>query len=141
VDYRRPLPHLKHLATGQAFYTRLAHGEGFDDALLTDPDGVVSETATANICFSDDAGIVWPDAPKLEGITMQLLERVLPDAGVPSRRAPVRLEDVPRFAGAFVTNARGIAAVARVDGAELPVDAARLARLRDAYDSVPWDPI
>jgi branched-subunit amino acid aminotransferase/4-amino-4-deoxychorismate lyase len=139
VEYQRPLSHVKHLATGQGFYTRLARGDGFDDALLTGSGGVVSETATANICFADDAGVVWPDAPQLEGITMQLLQRVLPDLGMPCRRAPVRLEDVPRFAGAFVTNARGVAAVTRVDGTDLPFDAARLAVLREAYDSVPWD--
>lgn len=139
VGYQRPLPHVKHLATGQVFYTRLARGDGFDDALLTSPGGVLSETATANICFADDVGVVWPDAPQLEGITMQLLQRVLPDLGMPCRREPIRLKDLPCFAGAFVTNARGVAAVTRIDEIDLPCDAARLAVLREAYDSVPWD--
>ena len=64
---------------------------GFDDALLTGSEGAVSESAIANIGFFDGSGVVWPDAPLLHGITMQLLERALPELGVPSRRAPVRV--------------------------------------------------
>lgn len=141
VEYQRPQPHLKHLATGQAFYTRLARREGFDDALLTGPDGIVSETATANICFLDESGLVWPDAPQLHGITMQLLDSQLPERGSPSGRAPIRLRDIPHFSAAFVTNARGVAAVEQIDRLQLPVHAKQLQILSDAYASVPFDTI
>ena len=87
VRYQRPDPHLKHLATGQAFYSRLARRNGFDDALLTGPDGLISESSIANIGFFYGSGVVWPDAPLLHGITMQLLEHQLPEFRVPSRRA------------------------------------------------------
>jgi len=49
VRYERPDAHLKHLATGQSYYSRLARRNGFDDALLTGDEGVVSESAIANI--------------------------------------------------------------------------------------------
>ena len=141
VRYQRPDAHIKHLATGQAFYSRLARRDGFDDALLTASDGRVSESAIANIGFFDESGVVWPDAPFLHGITMQLLERELPDVGVPSRRAEVRLHDIPSFEGAFLSNARGVVPVTHVDGASLPVPAERMQAVSDAYASVPWDTI
>jgi branched-subunit amino acid aminotransferase/4-amino-4-deoxychorismate lyase len=134
VRYQRPDAHLKHLATGQAYYLRLAQRSAFDDALLTADDGLVSETAIANVGFLDSDGIVWPDAPLLAGITMQLLERELP-----SRRARVRLEDIASFEGAFLSNARGVAVVSDVDGATLRAGAPRLQAVADAYDAVAWD--
>ena len=94
VRYQRPDPHIKHLATGQAFYSRLACRNGFDDALLTAPDGTISESSIANIGFFDGSSVVWPDAPLLHGITMQLLEHQLPEFHVSSRRAPMRLQDI-----------------------------------------------
>jgi branched-subunit amino acid aminotransferase/4-amino-4-deoxychorismate lyase len=141
VRYQRPDAHIKHLATGQAFYSRLARRNGFDDALLTAPDGLVSETAIANIGFFDGSGVVWPDAPLLRGITMQLLERTLPQLGIPSRRASVRLQDLTSSEGAFITNARGVAAVSEIDGTTLAVPSQRMQTVADAYASVPWEPI
>jgi len=139
VRYQRPDPHLKHLATGQGFYSRLARRNGFDDALLTTSDGVISESSIANIGFFDGSGVVWPAAPFLHGITMQLLERKLVELGVPTRRAPVRLHDIASFEGAFLSNARGVAAVSEVDGMSLPMQARRMETITDAYASVPWD--
>jgi branched-subunit amino acid aminotransferase/4-amino-4-deoxychorismate lyase len=141
VRYQRPDAHIKHLATGQAFYSRLARRNGFDDALLTAPDGVVSETAIANIGFFDGSGVVWPDAPLLRGITMQLLERALPQLGIPSGRASVRLQDLTSFEGAFISNARGVAAVSEIDSTTLAVPSQRMQKVADAYASVPWEPI
>ena len=134
--YQRPDAHLKHLATGQGYYRRLARRNGFDDALLTSADGTVSETAIANIGFFDESGIVWPDAPLLQGVTMQLLEQRLP-----TRRAPVRVQDIEAFSGAFVANARGVAAVSHVDDVSLPVDAGRMNVVDEAYAAVPWDAV
>jgi branched-subunit amino acid aminotransferase/4-amino-4-deoxychorismate lyase len=141
VGYQRPAAHLKHLAAGQGWYSRLARAGGFDDALLVDLDGVISETAIANIGFFDGDGVVWPDAPQLRGITMQLLERALPSRGVPCVRAVTRLADLPSFDGAFVSNARGVAPVAAIDDVDLAVPREVLAALTDAYDAVPWDPL
>jgi branched-subunit amino acid aminotransferase/4-amino-4-deoxychorismate lyase len=141
VRYQRPDAHIKHLATGQAFYGRRAQRNGFDDALLTAADGLISETAIANIGFLDESGVVWPEAPLLRGITMQLLERQLPELGVPMKRAPVRLHDIASFAGVFVTNARGVAAVSGIDDTGLPAAPDRMATIVDAYESTPWDAI
>jgi branched-subunit amino acid aminotransferase/4-amino-4-deoxychorismate lyase len=141
VRYQRPDAHLKHLATGQGYYSRLVRRNGFDDALLTSVDGTVSETAVANIGFFDGVGVAWPDAPLLHGIAMQLLEQSLPALDVPWRRAPVGLQDITAFEGAFVSSARGVAAVSQVDEANLRVQDERMKTVSDAYASVAWDAI
>jgi hypothetical protein len=41
----------------------------------------------------------------------------------------------------FVSNARGVAAVSRVDVLSVPVCDDRMQTLADAYASVAWDPI
>lgn len=140
VRYQRPLAHIKHVGSfGQIHYERLAERGGFDGALLTGPGGVVSEGAITNIGFFDGTGIVWPDAPMLHGITMQLLESSL--SGLPSRRSPVHLSDLASFDAAFVTNSGGIAPVGRVDDLTLPVDMDLMKTLTQVYEAVPWDPI
>jgi branched-subunit amino acid aminotransferase/4-amino-4-deoxychorismate lyase len=141
VDYQRPDAHLKHLATEQGYHTRIARRDGYDDALLTADLDLVSEAATANIGLFDGDGVVWPEAPLLRGITMQLLEAALRGRGVPVRRSSVRLHDLPGFEGAFLSNARGIAAVSGVDDLVLPDAAHGIAMLVDAYAAVPWDRI
>jgi branched-subunit amino acid aminotransferase/4-amino-4-deoxychorismate lyase len=139
VEYQRPDAHLKHLATGQGYYSRFARRSGFDDALLTAADGRISESATANVAFFDDDGVVWPGGMFLHGITMQLLERALPEAGVPSSRSPMHLADIPSFQGAFVTNARGVALVSQIDSQSLATEPARMQAVADVYASLPWD--
>lgn len=138
VVYQRPVAHLKHLGDfGQEYYKRLARRGGFDDALLTGVDGAISETTTANIGFFDRTTVVWPDAPMLAGITMQLLVA----GGPPSERRPVTVADLPSFAGAFVANSRGIAALSQVDELALPVDNDLTRTLVEVYESVPGDEI
>src|SRR5690606_18672946 len=125
-----PFAHIKHVGSfGQIHLGRLARRRGFDDALLTGPDGLISEGAITNIGFVEGAGICWPDAPALHGVTMALLEERLAEIGVPSRRAPVRLTDLPSFRAAFVTNSRGIAAVGQIDSTTIPVDPGMMTRL------------
>jgi branched-subunit amino acid aminotransferase/4-amino-4-deoxychorismate lyase len=138
VPYQRAVAHVKHLGDfGQSYYSRLAERHGFDDALLTGPDGTISETAIANVGFFDGTAVVWPDAPVLAGITMQLLVH----SGVDGGRRPVRVADLPSFTGMFVANSRGIAAVRRVDDLALPVAAERVRALVELYESVPAEPL
>jgi branched-subunit amino acid aminotransferase/4-amino-4-deoxychorismate lyase len=72
---------------------------------------------------------------------MQLLEPRLGGAGLPTLRKPVRLADLPSFAGAFVTNSRGIAPVGRIDGTILPIAPALMKTVTEIYESIAWDPI
>jgi branched-subunit amino acid aminotransferase/4-amino-4-deoxychorismate lyase len=142
VPYQRPLAHIKHLADfGQSYFGRLAHRNQFDEALLTGPGGVICEGSITNICFSDGDGLVWPNAPVLAGITMQILERTLPAYGVSSRHAPVHTADLGSFTAAFVTNSHGIAPVGQIDDLILPVDSTLTRMLTEGYESSGWDPV
>ena len=142
VPYQRPVPHIKHTGdVGQAYYGRAAGRAGFDDALLTGPDGIIAEGAITNIALSDGSMLTWPDAPSLAGITWQLVEPRLADAGLPTRRAPVRLADLPSLHAAIVTNSHGVAPVGRIGPVELPGSAALAKSVGQVYESVPWDPI
>jgi branched-subunit amino acid aminotransferase/4-amino-4-deoxychorismate lyase len=141
VPYQRSLAHLKHIGDfGQGYFQRLVRSNGFDEALLTGPDGIICEGSITNIGFSDGTGVLWPDAPALAGVTMQLLQRALAERGVPSRRAPVRVSDLGSFA-AFVTNSHGIAPVGQVDDLTLPVDDVLMPAVTQAYESAAWDQI
>ncbi len=142
VPYQRPLPHIKHIGGfGQAYYGRLAAQAGFDEALFVGPEGDVAEGSITNIGFIDGATVVWPDAPALHGISMQVLERELSKVGIAWRRRAVNIADVGSFDGAFLTNARGIAPVGKIDDTAMPLDAEHLAIVIRTFEAAPWDPI
>ena len=140
VPYQRSVAHIKHTADfGQRYYQRIAHAGGFDEALLTGPDAMISEGSITNIGFFHGTNVIWPAAPALAGITMQLLEPALSAARLPSARAHVRVRDLDSFEGVFVTNARGIASVGQVDDIVLPVNQQLMDKVTACYESVPWD--
>ena len=140
--YQRPLAHIKHVGGfGQAYHGRRAKESGFDEALLVGPGGLVAEGSITNIGFAKDDAVVWPDAPALHGISMQVLERELSNAGVPWRRAMVRVADLGSFDGAFVTNSRGIAPVGRIDETIVPTDSKLVSSVVQMFDAAPWDQI
>jgi branched-subunit amino acid aminotransferase/4-amino-4-deoxychorismate lyase len=140
APYVRTVPHIKRTGDfGQGYYIDRAAESGYHDALLVAPDGAVAEAGIANIAFFDGQSVLWPDAPVLAGITMQLVAPRLADYGMPSRTARIDLAEVARCCGACVTNSRGIAAVDRIDSTPVPVAPAFVKVLQDAYASVPWD--
>jgi branched-subunit amino acid aminotransferase/4-amino-4-deoxychorismate lyase len=142
VPYQRSVAHIKHASDfGQAYYLRHAQAAGYDEALLTGPDGIIAEGSITNVGLFDGNSVTWPAAPVLRGITMQLIAPRLAERGVPSRHAHVRLSDLPGFAAAFVTNSRGIAAVGQVDDLPLPAHQDLMQMLAAAYDSATWDDI
>ena len=142
VTYQRPLAHIKHLASaGKTDHRQRALDSGFDEAMLTNEDGVISEGAITNVGFLDGTVVIWPDAPALAGITMQAIIPALAVRGFRSVRRSVRLSDLGSFAGAFVTNSWGVATVGAIDDVRIRVDEAFGRSLAAAYESVPWDPI
>jgi len=135
VDYYRTVAHIKRTSDfGQAYWGRHADRAGFGDALLTTPDGVVAEAAIANVGFFDGTAIVWPEAPLLRGITLQLVQSRLE---LPQKHQVVRLAQLTDFAGAFVTNSQGIAAVTRIGDRTYAVDAGLMDALTRAYEAAP----
>lgn len=137
--YARELPHIKHVGTFPLFHYRgLAQRAGYDDALFVDDDGVISEASIWNIGFFDGKRIVWPQAPQLDGVGMQLLRRGLAQLGVADDVRLVRLADLRTFHAAFVTNGATIARlVSEADGRTFALDA-ELIRLHErAYEANP----
>jgi branched-subunit amino acid aminotransferase/4-amino-4-deoxychorismate lyase len=135
--YERVLPHVKHVGTfGMFHHRRLAQLDGFDDALFVNAGGAVSEASIWNIGFFDGRGIVWPDAPALRGISMQLLQNGLRERGVPSDALGVAQADVGAFRSAFLTNSScAVRAVAEIDGVRFTIDPALNALLEACYRS------
>lgn len=142
VPYQRSLAHIKHLGDfGQTYFGRLAARNGFDGALFVGPDGAVAEGSITNIGFADGDTIVWPDAPTLLGISMQVVQRELSRASIPWRYRSVNLADIGSFDGAFLSNARGVAPVGRIDETVVPTGAALVSTVMRLFDAAPWDPI
>ena len=142
VPYQRSVAHIKHTSDfGQRYYQRLVQASGFDEALLTGPDGNISEGSITNVGCFDGRQIIWPAAPALSGITMQLIEPALARRRLPSIRSHVRVADLGSFTGVFVTSARGIAAVGQVDDVRLPVDEQLMTTLAQCLESLVWDDI
>ncbi|UBU17528.1 aminotransferase class IV [Nonomuraea gerenzanensis] len=138
VVYQRYLPHIKQaFGFQQAHILRQAAREGFDEALLTTADGLISEGAITNLGAFAGGRLVWPDAPMLLGITMSLLR----DLDVPQERRPIKVADLSGFDQVFLCNSWGVMPVGRVDGVPLRQDAGLVARLVGHYEGVPADPV
>jgi hypothetical protein len=56
--------------------------------------GRISEGAVTNVGLWRDGTVIWPEAPKLAGVTMLLLRRQLTAAGIRQAEEPVRVPDL-----------------------------------------------
>jgi branched-subunit amino acid aminotransferase/4-amino-4-deoxychorismate lyase len=138
----RELPHIKHVGTFSLFLQRrLARQAGFDDALLVDGDGRISEGSIWNIGFWDGRDVVWPQAPALRGTGERLLQTGLETLGIEQSTRPVALAEIGRFDTAFAINARGVQAIAAIDDVTFAHDEDGLRLLQDALARQPWQAI
>ncbi len=106
-----------------------------------DEAGIISEGTITNVGFWRDGTVIWPDAPKLQGITMLLLRRQLTAAGIPQAEGSVRVQDLAGYDGMILCNARGWAPVSRVDNLMISQDQAFIGVIAAAIDGCPWDQI
>lgn len=142
VVYQRFLPHIKHLGGfPQAYLGNQVKAEGFDEALLTLPDGTICEGTITNLGAFDGERLVWPDGPQLHGTAMLMMRRAAEARGLAQETRRVNVAELPEFEAVFVCNSRGVARVSAVDGVELAGDGKAMAMLKDLHDSTPWDPI
>jgi branched-subunit amino acid aminotransferase/4-amino-4-deoxychorismate lyase len=142
LQFQRPLARLKHVGSwGQGRFSEMALAAGFDEGLLVDETGRISEGTITNVGFWRDGMVIWPDAPKLLGITMLILRRQLTAAGVGQAEEPVRVQDLAGYDGMILCNSRGWAPVGRVDDVTIAQDEAFTKVIDAAIDGCPWDEI
>jgi branched-subunit amino acid aminotransferase/4-amino-4-deoxychorismate lyase len=139
--YERELPGLKHVATMGLTYQYLeARRAGFDDVLFAGQDGVLREGSVWNIAFWDGERVIWPQAPMLAGITMQVLRLGLEKLGIPDEQRRLTRESLAGLSAAAATNSHCPAQpIASVDGTDLPEHATLTSLLRRAWQEAPWD--
>ena len=142
VQFQRPLARLKHVGSwGQGRFREIALAAGFDEGLLVDETGRISEGTITNVGFWRDGMVIWPDAPKLPGITMLLLQRQLTAVSVGQAEKPVCVEDLAGCHGMILCNSLGWAPVIRVDDLMIPHDETFTGLIAAAIDGCPWDEI
>src|SRR5579859_2898541 len=140
--FQRPLARLKHVGSwGQGRFSEAAIAAGFDEGLLVDETGRISEGTITNVGLWRDGMVIWPDAPKLAGITMLLLQRQLTAAGIEQAEEPVRVRDLTGYHGMILCNSLGWAPVSRVDDLTIAQDEAFTNVITAAMDNCPWDEI
>lgn len=105
IEHERPLAAIKHVGEiGKTYYLHQAIREGFDDAAFVDQRGHLSEGTIWNLAFWDGEAVIWPEAERLEGTMMGMVQRQLARLGVPQRVEPITLERVKALCGAAVLN-------------------------------------
>jgi branched-subunit amino acid aminotransferase/4-amino-4-deoxychorismate lyase len=140
--FQRPLARLKHVGSwAQGRFHDLAMAAGFDDGLLVDETGRISEGNITNVGFWRDGSVIWPEAPKLDGITMLILQRELKARGIPQAEAAVHVQDLAAYDGMMLCNSHGWAVVGRVDDLQIRRDAAFTEAISAAYDKCPLEEI
>jgi branched-subunit amino acid aminotransferase/4-amino-4-deoxychorismate lyase len=142
LHFQRPLARLKHVGSwGQGRFGEMALARGFDEGLLVDETGMISEGTITNVGFWRDRTMIWPDAPRLDGITMLIVRRQLTAAGVPQAERPVGVSDLASYGGMIMCNSQGWAPVSRVDDLTMAQDEAFSSVIAAAIDGCPWDEI
>jgi len=108
MDRDRPLAAFKHTSLAQALLDkREAKAIGFDDVLYFNPDGLLTESSTANVCILEGDRLYTPKRDCLPGITRQKLN--VHESDIDRKR--LRMAD-----GVFLTNAiQGIQPVIQID--------------------------
>ncbi|WP_394823000.1 aminotransferase class IV [Pendulispora albinea] len=144
VRFERSLPHIKHIGIGLALleHGRPAMAAGWDDVLFVDGEGRIEEGSVWNVGFFDGSRVVWPSAPALPGITLQLVQKGLEAKGIPSETREVRLEALSSFRAAFLTSTVSIAqSIGCIDDTVFASDGELIAQLVACYESNPLEPV
>ncbi|RZM85429.1 aminotransferase class IV [Pseudoalteromonas rubra] len=139
TEYSRPLPDIKHVGEiSKTYYLHRAVEQGYDDAVFIDKAGCLSEGTIWNLAFWDGEAVIWPQAPKLQGTMMSMLQRQLRILNIEQRTEPVTLASLPSLRGAVVMNSwtPGVA-VAEISGHRLSESESLRTLLQRAYEAEP----
>lgn len=123
----RHTPMADHKTMNYLFYYQAgqyARGKGFDEAMVLNPDGTVSETNTANIMAVADKTIFIPASDHvLDGVTQTAVLNDLAGMGFEIIRKPMLKEEIYHFPNIILTNAlMGAVKVLTIDGKKIKHD-------------------
>ncbi len=105
-------------------------------ALLLDADGFVTETAGANFLIVRDGAVVSPPRDAiLNGVSLQVVEELCDELGIPFAEARLTVEDCRAADEAMLAGTSYcLAGVRRIAGADLPGPGPNRRRLLDAWN-------
>jgi branched-subunit amino acid aminotransferase/4-amino-4-deoxychorismate lyase len=143
VAFERDLAHVKHMGTlGQSFHRLEAQRAGYDDVLLTTRDGSFCEGSVWNLALWDGERIVWPEAPLLDGIVMQVLREGLRKLGVPDTIRRLTTESLREMTAAAATNSHCPAQpIGAIDDVTFARDDVLTDLLSRAWKEAVWEPV
>lgn len=113
-----------------------AHARGFDEVVLLNEHGHVSECTSANIfaVFGDEVRTPPLSAGCLPGITRELLLEEIRVPGIAVREAPLDLADLEAADGLFITSStRDLLPVAEIEGLSIRQETPVRTRLAEAF--------
>jgi branched-subunit amino acid aminotransferase/4-amino-4-deoxychorismate lyase len=119
-----------------------ARARGFDQALLLDGDGRLSEAATSNLFFIRSGRLFTPSLATgcLPGVTRGWVIETASSIGMPCDEGAFPLADLESADGAFLTSSiRGVVPVVRFGTRELPVTP-EIIVLRDSWNAAIREP-
>lgn len=132
-------PITQHKSTSYLAYRQLLHrarSEGFDDAVLLDRHGHVSETTIASLLLFEEGRMIHPISPDaLPGITAEAMDEAAHELGMEVVHRAVDAGELTEGAAVCVCNSLlGIASVQRVGMRRIaPLRDAALEQLRAAW--------
>ena len=133
----RPISRLKTVAyLDRLWIKNYALNNGFYDALVTDENENVLETAFSNIFWIDDGKILSPhfSLPLLAGVTLEVIQAIAPSLGLHFEGVIKKIEEIPKTAQLFVCNAmQGIRPVDEIEEQHYPRDESVDAKLLNSY--------
>lgn len=113
-----------------------AQEKGYDEVLLLNEHGRVSECTSANVFAKFGREVRTPPLSEgcLPGVTRQLLLETIRVDGYEVREAPLAVEDLRRADACFITSStRDVRAVASIEGVALQQDAAFIAAFQQGF--------
>ena len=112
---------------------------GYDDALMLDIRGYVSEAAGYNVFAVVNGGLITPENNILEGITRGAVMSIANDLNIPVKEGFFEPYDFTTADEVFLTNTvSGITPVTNIDGWKIGSSeiGAVTARIREIYDNM-----
>ena len=107
------------------------------EAVLLDGDEIHGTTVGA-LGFVSRGRVIWPDSAAAPPVEQLLVHEQLSAGGVACAVVPVRLEDVGLFEASFIVGDHGVSTLTEIDDVSLTQDVDGVARIRRAFDRIPW---